>query len=330
LGMQIPEPSIDAIGKALIICAVVLTIRWVGIFLWVEVLGGGNRLAILATVNLSEISEFGLVLCSIGKNLEPSHIGEDTLTIMIWTFIFLAVGASYLIKFNHAIYHKVEHCIRAVRGKCGKGGPDVQGDSAEAGGHDEDEEERDVIILGFHRIASALITEFEARVPQILKKIRVIDHKENIRKQLTAKHVAFTYGDISSPDVLEHCHHGPVDLVLLTIPDSIMTGVSNVRMLEVVKQVWPNAHIIVTADHPGDVEKLYAAGAHYVMQYVNLSAERITDMLHDHYSTGLAGGELKHLLEHNRDSDQVKASSSTEISRVTMRAVMSAPFSKKK
>merc|ERR1719161_923595 len=42
LGMQIPVPSFSAIGVALVIAMVVLSVRWIGIFSIVCLLGGGK------------------------------------------------------------------------------------------------------------------------------------------------------------------------------------------------------------------------------------------------------------------------------------------------
>merc|ERR1719188_903749 len=52
LGMQIPLPSVSAIGKAALVAVVVLLVRWIGIFLVVNALGGGKRLASVSTINL--------------------------------------------------------------------------------------------------------------------------------------------------------------------------------------------------------------------------------------------------------------------------------------
>jgi Trk K+ transport system NAD-binding subunit len=124
-----------------------------------------------------------------------------------------------------------------------------------------------------------------------------------LAEDLAKKHVTFNYGDITSADVLEHAHHGPVDLVLLTLPEYAIQGVNNLRLLEVAKQVWPKCHYIVIADDPTTTRELYKKGADYVVATKKLSAERISDMLADHYSDGLAGGELKHHLEQHRQED---------------------------
>merc|ERR1712048_494942 len=102
LGMQIPVPSISAIGMAMVVAFVVLAIRWLGIFTVVSVLGGGSRLATVATINLSQISEFALAICSLGISF--GHVEGDTLTILIWTFAFLAILSSYLIGYNYHLY----------------------------------------------------------------------------------------------------------------------------------------------------------------------------------------------------------------------------------
>merc|ERR1719277_855161 len=70
LGMQIPVPSFAAIVKAVTVALIVLAVRWIGIFSVVSSLGGNKRLAAVATINLSEVSEFALVICTLGKNME--------------------------------------------------------------------------------------------------------------------------------------------------------------------------------------------------------------------------------------------------------------------
>jgi len=306
LGMQIPMPTGDTmwtIWTALVICIVVLSVRWIGIFSVSYMLGGGSRLAILATVNLSESSEFGLVLCSIGIKPENAHIDQDTLTIIIWAFAILAISGSYFIGYNHTIHHFLIHKVarRLPCSRCRHAGMDSEGADV-----DDAHEERDIIILGFHKIAAAMIAEFEHRCPMILWRLHVIDTKEHLREQLAKKNVTFSYGDITVADVLEHAHHGNADLVLLTMPESSLhAGVTNLRLLEVARQVWPKCHIIVIADSPKMIKELYNKGADYVVATKKLSAERIADMLTEHYSDGLAGGELRHHLEYHRENEAV-------------------------
>merc|ERR1712048_291505 len=115
-----------AIGMALIIGVVVLAVRWIGIFGIVWVLGGGKRLATVSTINLSEISEFALVICSLGVSL--GHVDEDTLTILIWTFSLLAILSSYLIPYNYRIYGILSRGFKNLLGRKSLGKGDTSDD----------------------------------------------------------------------------------------------------------------------------------------------------------------------------------------------------------
>jgi Kef-type K+ transport system membrane component KefB len=300
IGMQMNSPTTDLIVALLVICGGVFLARWIGIFLVATCLGSGHRLAILSTLNLAQLSEFGLVICTIGRKF--GHIDDDTMSMAIWAFAVMAMAASYLIGYNHTIYHTIMN--KARRLPCARLKLALGGGEAATADIDLDWEERDILILGFHKIAAALVSEFEHKSPQIMKKIHVIDHKAGLKKQLEKKNISFTAGDVTSSEVLRRSHKGAVDLVLITIPDYTITGVSNEELLKTTRQVWPQCHIIVIADDPKQIKRLYSKGANYVLATKKLSAERIADMLTEHYSDGLVGGALKYHLAAHRQQEQ--------------------------
>jgi len=295
VGMQMDVPTSDMIVCVICIIVVVLLTRWVGIFIVAVVQGSGPRLAILATLNLSQCSEFGLVVCTLGVKL--GHIDDETMSIAIWVFAILAGAASYIIGYNHSLYHAIMHKSRVLpqgsRLRRVFGGDEAQTEDG------KDLEERDIVFLGFFKIAAALIAEFEHKAPQILRKLHVLDHKTSLKAPLHAKNIAFSACDVTSADTIRATVKQRVDLVLITIPDYRITGVSNERLLRTAREVWPECHIIVIADEPKQIRRLYDKGANYVLAKPKLSAERIAGMLTEHYSEG-TGGELKHHLEKHR------------------------------
>lgn len=136
----------------------------------------------------------------------------------------------------------------------------------------------------------------------MLKRMHVIDFNMEISDKLRNKGLSISYGDFSSKDVLEHAHHGPVNLVLATIPDSMLQGTSNQEILAACMDVWPAAKYIVTSKAAGHAEKLYEAGAHYVLRSACVCAQRLQPLLHDFLSQS-DHGELGDLFSAFKDKD---------------------------
>lgn len=104
LGLQIPIPSSHVIFCATCISMVVLLGRWLGIFCPIYFLGGDVRPAVLSTVNLSQVSEFALVIGGIGY--KQGHLPRETLTLLSWVFILLAVLSAPLMDHTSTVYQK--------------------------------------------------------------------------------------------------------------------------------------------------------------------------------------------------------------------------------
>jgi len=288
MGMQIPVPTAAAVGKAFIIVLIVLGGRWIGIFSIAYLAGGGGELACLATCNLSQVSEFALVIVSLGVGFE--HVEGDTLVIMIFVFSILAVATAYFVTGKYKFF-KTMKALTAKFRKASADGADEHGE------HDDHHEHRDIVMLGFHRVASMLVHEFEIKNPGILKRINVVDVNQSIKPRLEKKGVHYSYGDFSSADVLEHAHHGSAKLILSTIPDSVLSqGVTNKLIVSEALKCWPGAIIIATAESHSQKKELYTAGAHYVLLQTQLCAERLTDLLGTYIMDAFHDGELQQLM----------------------------------
>jgi Kef-type K+ transport system membrane component KefB len=299
LGMQIPPPTPGAVATGVLIAAVVLVCRWIGIYSVVRMLGGRDSLAGVATINLSQISEFALVICSLG--LQHGHIEDDTLTIIIWTFAVLAVASSYFIDYNRAIWSRLSGCKSRLRGQ--RAGTPMTPDD-----HDE-EHEHDILVLGFHKVAAGLLGAMNASEPQLLRRVHVVDCDEEVLAMLKERGIKASYGDISSADVLEHVHHGDAKLVVSTISDSLLQNVTNMKMLKIGQQLWPGSRCIATAETRWQADSLYKHGAAYVLRVEKLCAERLSHLIRDHCSA-VSASELDEALATYRQKDAVSGGSS--------------------
>mmetsp|Transcript_103780 Transcript_103780/g.334579 ORF Transcript_103780/g.334579 Transcript_103780/m.334579 type:complete len:903 (-) Transcript_103780:236-2944(-) len=270
MGMMLPIPTPTTFFFGIFVAIVGMAVRLAGICLPIWLMSKNARVAALASVNLGQIGEFGLVLCTLG--VSHGHIDESTLETILIAFLCTTILSPILIRNSVTIFVKVRNWYDRTRGNAAQ----------EADAIEDDGEERDIVLLGFHKIAFMLMAEIQARTPELLTSIHVIDFNKKTLNKLDAMGIKCTCGDISSPDVMGKAQSKAPRIVISTIPDALLQGTCNKKLIRVVHDVWPTAKVIVTADNPHTAQELYDAGADYVLRISKLSAERLEELLSEH------------------------------------------------
>jgi Kef-type K+ transport system membrane component KefB len=257
LGMTIPIPGASVIGLALMIAAFTVVSRVVTTFTPLYLMKQGLRASLLPAINLAQISEFSLVVIQTG--VAAHHISAETSSAASFAFVVLAVLSTF-------IMGRSDQVTRALIGPLKRIGlRDLDhkhdADAGHEGGHGE---ARRIVILGFFRAASALLSEIERRSPDVLEQITVIDFNPLVFRTLTDRGMHVVYGDISNVDTLVHAGVGKSELIILSIPDSLLKGADNEKLVRHVRSLNPTAKIVATAEMLANVGDLYGAGADYV------------------------------------------------------------------
>jgi Kef-type K+ transport system membrane component KefB len=256
LGMTIPIPNLSVIGLALLIAAFTVASRLVTTFVPLYLMKQGLRASLLPAINLAQISEFSLVVIQTG--IVAGHIGGDTANAISFAFVVLAVLSTFVMVRSDPITRGAIRLLKAI----GLRDLDHKAEEAdEEAGHGA---ARRIVILGFFRAASALISEIERQNPELLKQISVIDFNPMVYRTLADRGMHVIYGDISNVDTLLHAGVGKAEIIILSVPDSLLKGANNERLVRHVRALNPTAKIVATADLLADVAALYAAGADYV------------------------------------------------------------------
>ncbi|MEW6768869.1 MAG: cation:proton antiporter [Pseudomonadota bacterium] len=265
LGMTIPIPTPAVIGLALIVALFTVVSRMVTTFLPLYAMKQGLRASLLPAINLAQISEFSLVVIQVG--VSAGHIKTQTASASSFAFVILAVLSTF------AIGRSDEVSRLAIGGlkRIGLRDLDHSHDGEADHGHGGHGAARRIVILGFFRAASALLAEIERQNKSLLDQISVVDFNPNVFHALTERGVHVIYGDISNFDTLSHAGVGQAELIILSVPDALLKGANNEKLVRHVRSLNPNAKIVSTADLLNDVSDLYAAGADYV------TVTRITD-----------------------------------------------------
>jgi Kef-type K+ transport system membrane component KefB len=265
LGMAIPNP-LNHLGMLLVAGVTSLFLvasRFLSIFPILYFLKNGSRVSLLTSINLSQLSEFALVITVIG--IKEKHIVPDIQTIIIFTFVITSIASTYMIKYNQ----RLQGFLSRGLGYCGF--RDLAGDRAE----ESAPLAKDIALLGFFRVASALIQEIEDAGVEIKDKIVVVDFNPRVFQRLPRHGVKVVYGDISNPETLHHAGIGEAKIVVCSIPDEVLVGTNNLRLIDQIKKIAPQARIIVTAESPTRALALYLAGADYVYLPNQLAAQHL-------------------------------------------------------
>lgn len=265
LGTQIPRPTWDVMTAALAGSAFLVASRFLSITPILGALKSGSRMAFIPALNLSQISEFSLVICTLGVGL--GHIDARALSVVVFMLVITSVASTYAILKNHEIYQSFAPVLRRLGIKDTEE-RDITGSHAVI---------RPIMFLGFARLASSALHAILARRPGDAERITVIDFNPHVRDELERRGVHAIYGDISHADTLHHADVHTARVVVSTVPDSILKGTTNAKLLRQLQALAPHAHVIVTSDILDDARALYQEGAAFVYVPRFMSAEDLAD-----------------------------------------------------
>jgi Kef-type K+ transport system membrane component KefB len=289
LGMQIPMPTAEVIGLALLASAFLIASRFIVVFPLLRYLGLGHRASLLPSINLAQMSEFAMVIAAIG--LGDEHISQKTVSVLIFVFAITSVASTYMIEYSHSVQARIVGWLRRA------GLRDLDEGAGE--GADDAHGHKDVVLLGFFTQASALVQELElaGAAPRhpLLDRLLVIDFNPQVQSELTRRGIACLYGDVSNMDTLRHADIEAAALVMSTIPDSVLKGTSNLELLNKARRLCPQARVVVTATRTASALELYDAGADFVFMPGVQSAADMTAVLEEGLEQGFQRLRARHM-----------------------------------
>jgi Kef-type K+ transport system membrane component KefB len=269
LGMTIPRPDLSLLGMALVFAAFLVVTRFLTVFVPLHFMNLGHRMSVLPALNLAQVSEFSLVIVALGH--KSGHLGDASAAIVAYAFALLAVSTSYVMNGSDAIIRWTSPLLTRL------GLKDYAQPTAPTAAHDH--ASKPVYLLGFFSTASSLLEEVSRRDPALLEEIAVVDFNPLVNSELRRRGVTVIYGDISQRDTLLHAGIAQAKVIVCTIPDALLKGTTNLKLVQQLREVNATAEIIAPANILADVPKLYAAGASYVSVPRMFEAQVLRDVL---------------------------------------------------
>lgn len=251
LGMTIPSvESPDILVIAAVLAVAALAARFLIVFPLLYFSGLDRRNAMVSSVRLAQVSEFALIVAFLG--VQEGHFDTDLSSAVILAFIVTALATPFLFKKAHAIHEGLANIL------------DRGGFRAPARGDDRFEDGASLVLLGFHRFASSLLHDLSLMQPRLASKTLVVDFNVSLHDAIRNEGARVLYGNLANTETLHHAALDRARVIVLTIPDEMLVGTNNRKLVRAVREISPDAAIIACATRLDEIETLYKAGADYV------------------------------------------------------------------
>ncbi|PYO58278.1 MAG: potassium transporter Kef, partial [Candidatus Rokuibacteriota bacterium] len=263
LGMKVPVPSATILGHAVLIVAFVFASRFIAVVPTTYLLRDG----LYAGLVTAQISEFSLVILKLGADY--GHVSDRASAVVLTAMILTSLVSPYVIGANDRIARiMLRPFERLARRRERAGGPAPDAHPA-----------REIVLLGHFRIAQAVLDRVEQLAPHLKGRITLVDYDATRGRAVMARGFHWEYGDLANPDALEHLGMEQARIVVTTISDTFLKGISTRRLVATLRRLAPQATIVMTGEEKTDAEDLLRAGADHVLVPGEITGERILTLL---------------------------------------------------
>lgn len=216
----------------------------------------------LTAINLSQVSEFSLIILMVG--LKVGLISQVALTVIALSSVLSFIISSVMISRSKEIYKSISRVISFFERR--------KYPLLET--QEQDKLADHVVIIGAHRVGGEIVRFLKKEK----KALVVLDFNPHQVELLLSREIPVIYGDMADPDVLEILNLEEARMVISTAPDLE----SNKTLLEDLKLRHVNVPVIVRAETVNNARSLYKAGADFVIIPDILAGDLLLNMLKDH------------------------------------------------
>ncbi len=266
MGFQINTPlHFQTIALILLFLILCFLLKPIVIYLTLKLRGYDLRTSFLTAVNLSQFSEFGLIIITsaVLSNLVPAKINAIAIILLVSTFVL----SSYYIKYDTVLLKHSEKFLRKIDAFFPQ--KKVEGAAKNVAGFQ-------ILLFGYYDLGK----EFFSKMELLGKKPLVVENDPANIQLLKKESIPYLYGSVSNPYFLEHLDFSNAEIVV-----SSMVDVDESKtIIKTIKEKNPASIIIVTAKNIKNSLELYDGGADYVIYPSYLNEQNVSVLLEDYTS----------------------------------------------
>lgn len=246
-----------ALVPALIFSAIVIFIKPLVVMTSLGLMRYTKRTGFKAAINLSQISEFSIILVVLAH--ETGLVGDRLGTVITLVALITIATSTYLMQYDNALYSRLDNFLRIF-------------ERSETREHENPAKTYPLILFGYKKGGHEFVKTFRT----MKKPFIVVDYNPDVIELLDKQHIASLYGDATDVELLSELHIHSAKLIVSTITDQQ----TNVALLKYIHSHNKDVVVICHADDYNEAAQLYRLGATYVMLPHYIGSERISMFIH--------------------------------------------------
>lgn len=261
LGSEMALGTIQTILlPAIVLSLFVLLIKPLIVFYILNVLGYKTRTAFDTGINLAQVSEFSLILATLG--LSAGHLSEKTSSLITLVALVTIAGSSYMMLSSDGLYNFFKPILKKIK---------LKKNTHESQDNDNHPE---LVLFGYDKVGHDFIHAFST----IGNNYVVIDLNPTLIKEMLENNIPFKYGDAEDVEFLQELNLETIKMCVSTIP----SFKANTMLIRKIREMNEEAIIIVRSGEIDQAKKLYDLGATYVVMPHYLGAKYASQMISRH------------------------------------------------
>lgn len=260
----------NGLVPALILSAIVLIMKPTVVMIVMTLFGYTKRTSFKAGVNLSQISEFSIILIAVAT--ASGMVSKELTAIMTIVALVTIAVSTYLMQYDNSILAKLERRFAFFR------------DHEE---HNEKEalHRHELILFGYRKGGQQFTKTFQS----MKKPYVIVDYDPLVIDVLEKRQLPHMYGDATDVEFIREIGVKHAKLIVSTITDLV----TNEKLLRYIHRVNSDAVFVCHADDHDEAAELYRLGASYVTLPHYIGSERINTFIRKNGTTKKAFSSYK-------------------------------------
>jgi len=283
LGERLQIDNLAAgVVPALVLSAIVIIIKPLIVMTSLGILGYTKRTSFKTGINLSQISEFSIILVVLAAS---AGLVDDKMSAIITLIAIITIAIStYLMKYDDWIYTKLENKLHLF-------------ERAEVKEKAQTTKSYELVLFGYRNGGHKFLKTFhEMKLPYV-----VADYDPDVIEELKRKHIPHMYGDVADPELLSEINLEKTKLVINTIDDHTV----NITIARYVRRHNKNTILVCYANDHDEAAELYKLGVSYVLLPSLLGSEHLNNFITENgiHKQAFNTWRKQHLDEMNRPAE---------------------------